>query len=294
MSKQESLLRYTLIISKVNDAPTDFETIHNYLEAESTSRAYHLTMSKRTFKRDLDDIRSLYDIDIQFNFKTKKYFIEDRPETATLNMRMLEAFELYQALQLNNKVAAHISFEIRKPQGVQYMFKLLKAIKEKQIIEIQHKKFEEVKVLKKILEPLAIKESRGRWYLVAYVKDEKHIRTFGLDRILDLELKNKKFTPIPFDIKDYYNYCFGIIRPEKEDPQDVVISFKALQAQYIKSYPLHHSQEIIKEDENETHFKLKLNITFDFVQELLSHGNLVKIIKPKSIISDFIKKNLIK
>ncbi|MGA9213283.1 WYL domain-containing protein, partial [Kaistella sp.] len=58
--------------------------------------------------------------------------------------------------------------------------------------------------------------------------------------------------------------------------------FTPLQGKYIKNLPLHHSQEILIDDENELRIKLNLASTFDFEQELLQHSEQITIISPKS------------
>ncbi|MFN0050161.1 MAG: helix-turn-helix transcriptional regulator, partial [Cytophagales bacterium] len=121
---------------------------------------------------------------------------------------------------------------------------------------------------------------------LANVALENHIRTFGLDRVTDLLVLNKKFPTKSFDVNAYYKDCFGIIRPEDEEAQDVVLSFTKLQGRYVKNYPLHHSQKVISETEHETVISVHVFCTFDFVQELLSHRELLKIISPLSLLEE--------
>ena len=58
---------------------------------------------------------------------------------------------------------------------------------------------------------------------------------------------------------------------------------------YIKSLPLHHSQEILIDDDRELRIKLKLFPTFDFTQEILSHGQNVTVISPQSFRDEIAK-----
>ncbi|WP_158860290.1 WCX domain-containing protein [Lunatibacter salilacus] len=55
------------------------------------------------------------------------------------------------------------------------------------------------------------------------------------------------------------------------------------QGKYIKTLPLHHTQEIIVDNEAELQVKLKLFLTHDLLMELLSYGENMKVIKPKSL-----------
>ena len=103
----------------------------------------------------------------------------------------------------------------------------------------------------------------------------------------DLEILNKKFNfPKDFDVTEHYRYCFGIISPNGHQPKDVILSFNAFQGKYIKSLPLHDSQQILIDNEDELRIQLKLFITHDFFMELLSFGENLKVLKPQSLIDD--------
>jgi len=56
MSTREVLSRYNLIVKKVRKKPSTLKEINAYLEMESELQGYNFNMSRRTFKRDLEDI----------------------------------------------------------------------------------------------------------------------------------------------------------------------------------------------------------------------------------------------
>ena len=49
---------------------------------------------------------------------------------------------------------------------------------------------------------------------------------------------------------------------------------------YNESYPLHESQETLVDNENEFRIRLKVKITHDFVAELLSQSEMMRVIAP--------------
>ena len=69
-------------------------------------------------------------------------------------------------------------------------------------------------------------------------------------------------------------------------PQEIILSFNAFQGKYIKSLPLHETQQVLIDNKNELQIKLKLYVTHDFVMELLSFGDNVKVLKPQSLITE--------
>ncbi len=84
-------------------------------------------------------------------------------------------------------------------------------------------------------------------------------------------------------MNENYRYCFGIINPIDEKPEEVILSFDPFQGKYIKTLPMHETQEIITDNAEELRIKLKLFITHDLVMELLSFGNNLTVLKPSSL-----------
>ena len=286
MSKRESFARYNLIIKKLRKQPADFEEISKYLSLESELQEYNFNVSKRTFQRDLDDIRSLYNIDIVYDFSRKVYFIdfEEQPE---ISERILEAFDTFNALNISDRLSSYIHFEKRRPQGTENLYGLLHAIKNKVQIAFSYQKFWEDEMSQRTAEPYALKEFKNRWYVLANDLKDNKVKSFALDRLTELEITRKKFQlPIDFDVNEHYKYCFGIISPNEHQPREVILSFDPFQGKYIKTLPLHASQVILKDNEEELLIKLTLFLTHDFLMEVLSYGDNVKVIKPYDLIED--------
>ena len=284
MSKREYILRYLTIIKFLRKGDATFEQLSTYLKSESEFYGYNLNISKRTFQRDLGEILSLFNIDIQFNFSRKIYFIAEEDEDFDLSNRMLEAFELYNTLNTAGKLSQYILFEKRKPQGMEHFYGLLHAIKNHFVIRFSYQKFWEDEFSHRVAEPYSLKESQGRWYVLAKDQNDNKIKTFGLDRISELEITKKKFeTSKTFDANKFFSNCFGIIVPGNSKPEEIILSFDSVQGKYIKSFPLHQSQQIVQDDDDGVRIKLKLCITFDFLMELLSYGDMLKIISPAKL-----------
>ncbi len=116
------------------------------------------------------------------------------------------------------------------------------------------------------------------------------IKSFALDRLTTLEITNQTYQyPDKYSIEQSYRYCFGIISPNDEEPQDIILSFDPFQGKYIKTLPLHETQQVLVDNDEETRIKLKLYLTHDLFMELLSFGDNMKVIEPKSL-ADEIKK----
>lgn len=284
MSKRESIARHNFIIKKLRKHPATFREIADYLALESEIQAYNFNVSKRTFQRDRDDIRSLYNIDIVYDFSKKVYYIDfdGQPDA---NDRILEAFDVYNALNLSDSLSKHIHFEKRRPQGTVHLYGLLHAIKQQVQITFTYQKYWEDELSQRQASPYALKEFKNRWYVLARDLKDKQIKSFALDRILELTILKERFEfPKQFDVNVHFKYCFGIMSPNAHQPEVVELSFDPFQGKYIKSLPLHESQEILIDNPQELRIRLTLFVTHDFFMELLSHGERVKVLQPAGLI----------
>ena len=60
----------------------------------------------------------------------------------------------------------------------------------------------------------------------------------------------------------------------------VKLKVRSDQSNYLRSLPLHHSQEEIECNDDFSIFTLKLRPTFDFQQELLWNGDALEVLEP--------------
>jgi proteasome accessory factor B len=292
MSKKQFLKRSTLIINKLRRKSCTFEEIQEYLQVQSEIDSVKYDVSIRSFQREIIEIEDNYSIKIRYNRSEGVYEIvsEDNEER---NERLMESFEIIDALKISTNLSNHLILEKRKPLGTNNMNFLIHAIKNRNEIRFSHTKYweEEQQDTQRKVQPLALKEARNRWYLVAKDLKDSRVKTFGLDRIANLEMTDSKFSfPENYNPEDAFLYSFGIINGEGKDPQKIVLSFTFEQGKYIKSLPLHHSQKELINNEKEYRIELLLHPTYDFVMELLSIGDQVKVMEPVSLKKEMIKK----
>jgi len=292
MSKQQYIKRYNLIINKLRRKPCSFVEIQDYLQLQSEIYSVNYELSIRTFQREIKEIEANYDIVIEYDKSQSAYKItHDGNEIR--NERLMETFYIIDALKISNSLSNHLILEKRRPLGTNNMNLFIHAIKNNLEVNFNHQKFWDDVKKTRITQPLALKESRNRWYLIALDTKDNIIKTFGLDRISDLEITKKKFVPLEnYNPDEAFRDSFGIIVGDKE-AQKIVLSFTFEQGKYIKSLPLHPSQKAIIDNEKEFRIELFMRPTYDFVMELLSIGAEVKVLKPK-ILKEEIKSKLLK
>ncbi len=291
MSKRGYISRYLLILKKLKAKPySTYEELQSYIDnqfdfLQMQDDTLNIGFSKRTLQRDIREISNIFGIDIEYSKPEKGYFINQN-QTENINFqRMIEAFDMFNSLNLAQELTPFIHLEKRKPQGTENLYGLLHAIKNNFQIQFFYQKFWEDGISSRIVEPYALKEFKNRWYIMAKDSKDNSIKSFALDRITNLEITNKKFTyPETYNIEQSYRYCFGIISPNDEEPQDIILSFDPFQGKYIKTLPLHETQQILLDNEDELRIGVKLYVTHDLIMELLSYGDNMKVLRPDRLI----------
>lgn len=287
MSKRGYISRYLLILKRLKVKPySSYEELQTYIEnqfdfLQMQDDTLNIGFSKRTLQRDIKEIRNVFGIDIEYSKSNKGYYIS-QSKTENMNFqRMMEAFDMFNSLNLAQDLTPFIHLEKRRPQGTENLYGLLHAIKNRLQIKFTYQKFWEEELSQRLVEPYALKEFKNRWYIMAKDSKDNNIKSFALDRLTNLEITNLNYQyPDNYSIEQSYRYCFGIISPNDEEPQDIILSFDPFQGKYIKTLPLHDTQQVLVDNDEEMKIKLKLCLTHDLLMELLSFGDNVKIIEP--------------
>lgn len=286
MAQRDATKRQALIINFLRRQSRTFKEIEFYLETESEIQSYDLNISIRTFQRDINEISSLWGIDIEYNRSTRKYEIVF-DEADAKNERLMEAFSIFNTLNVTERISEYIHFEDRKTSGTHFMMDIITGIKNRKILEIYHKKYWEEEFTIRQVEPLGIKEYRYRWYLIAKDLKDNNIKSFGLDRIIDINQLDIKYSfPKDFDVNEYFKYNYGVIGTQNKNPEIIELSFTAFQGKYIKNLPMHHSQKILIDNDKELRISLNIVATLDFIMDLQQYAQTVKVLKPKWLAED--------
>ncbi len=292
MSKSEYLHRYLLIIRRLEKGEASLEEINDFLRKKSELEKTSFEISIRTFQRDRKEIYALYAIYIEYDFKRKVYYITNDDQT-DLSIRSLEAFELFNALKMSDSISQFVQVEKATPSGAGHFHTLLKAIKERKIVAMTYQKFGYDEAVDVYIEPYALKEFEGRWYMIGKLAAQGKMRIYGLDRINDLYVMSYKFDKPAngWNVKDYFKDYFGIFHTEETKPERVVLSFSPEQVRYVETLKLHHSQNPLVDNDMEYRVELFIHITFDFIQKVLSYADEVKVIEPASLKKEIIKRH---
>ena len=130
-------------------------------------------------------------ISIEYSRSENGYYIPEDEDQISDIERILEQYDLMTSLHAREELSSIVFPERRKPRGTEFLTPLIHAIKRSLIVEFTYVKFNNSVSRSRSVMPYALKEGRGRWYLLAIeigenVRHAGVIKSWGLDRIRDL------------------------------------------------------------------------------------------------------------
>jgi hypothetical protein len=238
----------------------------------------------RTFHNHRNAIEEMFDINIECDKQDGyTYYIEnaDDMEKGGVRAWLLNTFAVNNLINDSHKIKHRILFEWI-PSGQRYLTPVIEAMRDGLRIEITHMSFWHEAPATFEIEPYCVKIFKQRWYVIALNRASGKIRTYALDRIRDIRITDVKFKfPKNFDPEHYFDESFGIIVNDDIKPCEVKIKVFGNKRNYFNTLPLHHSQQETETADDHSVFSYFLRPTYDFTQELLSHGNELEVIHPQ-------------
>lgn len=286
MAKQlEIISRMLTIVGKLK-VPGRYMPTDELVDAVNRSmqvRGYE-EVSLRTIERDFAAIREMFGIDIDHDKRSGYYIREQDGLKLKCYEQLLLNFDLLNALAQDTHLDSYVLAEHHRPLHCECLPAVVYAIRRahpltfRYVLVRQDDRVEDKKVY-----PYYLKESNQRWYLLAYEGDV--LKTFGVDRIRDLHVvESETFKRREtVDVQTYFKDCYGIWNQPSIPVEEVELKYDALDGKFLKSCPLHHSQQILVDDKDEFRITVRLRITNDFVMELLSRSRSLEVIRPQHL-----------
>ena len=196
---------------------------------------------------------------------------------------MLDSFAVGNIIGENLSLKGRILVD-EIPSGRDHLTTILEAMKENQVVNITYRPFKKSHGYTFPIEPYCVKLFANRWYVLAHNVDYDAMRIYGLDRVENVEVTGDTFkVPKDFDATDYFATDYGIVHEDEVKPERIVIRANEDHKHYLKSLPLHHSQQMIEDYGEYADFEMFLSPTYDFIMKLLSVGAMIEVIRPASL-----------
>lgn len=160
---------------------------------------------------------------------------------------------------------------------------LFNAIVNKLVLEIEYEPFDQEAFTFKF-HPYQLKQYNNRWFVFGLNKILEMPRwNMALDRINSIKEINDKYIDLSIDWDDHFYDIIGVSTPEPGNVEEVEVIFAKEQAKYIQTKPLHPSQRASLLENGKLQVKLSLIINFELEMAILSFGERIEVIKPKTL-----------
>lgn len=236
-------------------------------------------LSERTFFNHKDAIAGMFGIEI-LNDRSLGFYIgrSDVGSDETSDW-MLHTLCLNNVLHENADMKDRILME-KVPSSERFLTDIISAMRGSRVISLCYQSFRHPEPFCFNVRPYCVKYFKQRWYLLG--DSDLGLRIYSLDRFVDMEELEEHFEiPKGFDAEEYFGNYFGVIIGE--EPEDVKIRVVPDQVKYFRTLPMHGSQRETAQEDGSSVFSYHIAPTFDFVQEILSHGADVEVLEPAEL-----------
>lgn len=245
---------------------------------------------RNTFLKWRHDIEEIFHLDIECDKATNSYYIAnvDNLKYGLTCKWLLNAFAVSHFVSDCQDIMEFIVLE-DIPSDTRFLTTIMAAIREKRILNISYQRFDAAAPHTMTLQAYCIKVFKQRWYVAGKSSDHPaEIRVYALDRVHTVSMSDSHYEiPSDFDAKRFFRDYYGIFRGDSDSTQRVLIKINSQGAPYLRSLPLHSSQNEIERTNTYSIFEYHIVPTFDFIQELRTHGAGLEVLAPQSLVDNF-------
>lgn len=292
-----------MLIDAVSDALYEFEGISKGI-------------SRRTVQADIQMMRSnKLGYNAPIIIVDKKYYSYEDPEYSITNIplnetdlsRMNEAVEVLkqfkgfshfstlnevvQKLEEHVYVAAHkttsiIDFEKNEQlKGLVYLDPLYQAIVNRRVVDITYQSFRARAADTFSFSIWWLKEFKNRWFAIGVKARGQQVLTLALDRMQDV-VWNERAVYTENELGEpanYYNDVIGVTVSSNQRTQNVKILVTHAHAPYVITKPLHHSQQVLEQNEEGVIINIKVQLNYELEKEILGFGEAMTVLAPEKL-----------
>jgi predicted DNA-binding transcriptional regulator YafY len=140
-----------------------------------------------------------------------------------------------------------IPIDVKIPEAVgnermpEYFASVSACLNERRSVELVYRAQATKEITNRMVDPYGLVFYDGTWTMIGYCHLRKEIRSFALDRIIDVKERYRYFKPIDdFNLDEYLSHSWGIVDDEEVR---VKIRFSAKVADYVLRKKWHPSEE---------------------------------------------------
>lgn len=278
--------------------------------------ATQLEVSRRTAFRDLQTLREA-GLPCSFDPATESYTIDHSHYLQPLNLTLDEGLALLiltrkiinervvpgysSAVAAGLKIEASLPPEVRAHcgallEGVEVtwpptsdvesvndvMLSFQRAVADKTKVGIRYDSFYEKCEIETVLRPyLVVFRSRG-WYVIAYSERHREVRTFKLERMLQLRPLRERFKPDgTFNQSDYFGNAWNMVRGTTR--YHVEIGFSKKVAGNVEEVAWHRTQRTRRRSDGSLVFEVDVDGIDEIAWWVLGYGDQAVVQEPQAL-----------
>lgn len=261
-----------------------------WLDNYSLNPDHEAAIPERTFHRHREAIADLFDIEIACDRTTSSYYVKD---ASSLDRPSFTSW-LFNGLALDNQLTSNESVKNRiiyedTPGGAEHLPIIVEAIAGNRVLSMTYRSYNRAEDTKWEIEPWGLKQYRCRWYLIGCKVGDDYPLTFALDRIVNIDITDSIFKPDKEeDVNETFSDVVGVFVDPDLDVEDVIVRVYGKQRNYFESTPVHHTQTILKRNQEYTDYGFRLRPEYEFQHEILRLGPDAEVISPKWLRDDMV------
>jgi predicted DNA-binding transcriptional regulator YafY len=285
-------------------------------ELHQSMQKLGIDVSKKTIKRDVDDVSRLFfvyeeELNGETRYRAKKLNIDNIaftiPELISLYF-LQQVIKPYQRLDVGKTANALIKRVIEQvppinqsyidfvselfivsPTEVTYEKYIdenhiqtsREAIEKKYKLKIEYSSFSNNELTSRIIEPYILEIREGCYHLIGLCNLRNEVRDFRVSRIKKLEITDETFERPDNFYEQYIQNRFEKMTGDEEVTLKIV--FEGQAAKYIREYESSRADEIIDLDDDRLLFEKKTTYTPDILQWVLRFGADAEVIEPEAL-----------
>ncbi len=245
---------------------------------------------ERTFHNWKHAIEDLFEIIIECDRKTGAYYILNADEMNTGGIRtwLVNTFAVNNLINESHQIKGQILFE-HIPSGQRFLTPIIEAMRDHRRIRLTYKSFRHDEPSTFSVSPYCVKVYQQRWYLLALSDRYSTPYIYALDRMEEIEVLEEAYElPAGFDAEAYFRPVMGVsgMGGKREVVQIRVWDW---QVPYLRTLPLHPSQQetIIQDDYSVFEYYLVPN--YEFRQEVFRNMSGMEVLSPAWLREDIQK-----
>lgn len=271
MSKINVTKRHHAIINKLLVRRANFKEITAYLA--NNAKDTDLTISQRTFGRDIKDINTIYGIDIRYDSRNKNYYIASNNCIDDIQ-QLLKASQINSILHLDQEYESIVHFQARAQTESPLFHKLLKYISKQQEVRL----FTNHQIKEGL--PLSLLEYNYQWFVMLIDLDTKTLFSLDIDKIDKLEYMISHGS---IRCNKYYKWWTSFFAKVKECPlHDLPVEI-AFSPKPTTLPTIDPKQRIISEDNTSITISILTETYLGLLASLLSKNHPFEIVSPSPL-----------